>query len=138
MTKAIKEKIEKCPECRKYLPSQPQQPIVNQNHATAPMQVLGTDLFEIGKKHYLIVVDQYSGLPFVFPLNKLNTAAIVKHIRELALEHGLPEQIISDGGPQFRSDFNKFCDELYIRKHTTDPYYPQANGAVERGVQMIR
>ena len=51
---------------------------------------------------------------------------------------GLPEKIISDNGPCFRSNnFRRFCDQLDIGHVTSSPYYHQSNGRAERAVATI-
>ena len=51
---------------------------------------------------------------------------------------GLPERIISDNGPCFRSDkFQRFCDQLEIGHITSSPHYHQSNGRAERAVETI-
>ena len=42
------------------------------------MTDVGTDLFQIGHNHYLVLVDRYSGFLFVEKLTKLSAAAVIK------------------------------------------------------------
>ena len=52
---------------------------------------------------------------------------------------GLPEEIVSDNGPQFSSqDFELFCVNNGIKHTSTPPYHPVINGAAERAVQMVK
>ena len=53
--------------------------------------------------------------------------------------HGIPEQLISDKGPQFLStSFAKFAEDYGFTHILTSPRYPQANGEVERAVQTVK
>ena len=53
--------------------------------------------------------------------------------------HGIPEQLISDNGPQFSStSFAKFAEDYGFTHILTSPRYPQANGEVERAVQTVK
>ncbi|GKB26189.1 reverse transcriptase domain-containing protein [Tanacetum coccineum] len=46
---------------------------------------------------------------------------------------GLPEEIISDNGKQFRDNlFKDWCEKLCIRQHFASVKHPQTNGLVER------
>jgi transposase InsO family protein len=46
---------------------------------------------------------------------------------------GVPQQITSDGGSQFRSSvWDSFTRRLGIKSCLTTPYHPQSNGAIER------
>ena len=54
-------------------------------------------------------------------------------------DYGLPQQIFSDGGPQFTSDeFDVFCKEWKIHHTTSSPHYPQSNGIAENGVKAMK
>lgn len=47
--------------------------------------------------------------------------------------YGLPEDIVSDHGPQFTSRlWSAFCQALGINVSLTSGYHPQSNGQVER------
>ena len=53
--------------------------------------------------------------------------------------HGLPKQIISDNGPQFVSrEFQQFCVENGIKHRKVTPYWPAANGEVERFIGVLK
>ena len=45
---------------------------------------------------------------------------------------GVPEIIVSDGGPQLKDVFKEVCRLLGIEKRRTTPYHPESNGVVER------
>ena len=42
--------------------------------------------------------------------------------------HGIHQEIVSDNGPQFRSEFKEFTRNLDIRHTTSSSYHPQGNG----------
>ncbi|GKE38120.1 reverse transcriptase domain-containing protein [Tanacetum coccineum] len=49
------------------------------------------------------------------------------------LRFGLPGEIISDNGKQFRDDpFKDWCEKLCINRHFASVKHPQTNGLVER------
>ncbi|GKC04567.1 reverse transcriptase domain-containing protein [Tanacetum coccineum] len=51
----------------------------------------------------------------------------------IVCKFGLPGEIISDNGKQFRDDpFKDWCEKLCIRQHFTSVKHPQTNGLVER------
>ncbi|KAL0181744.1 hypothetical protein M9458_024150, partial [Cirrhinus mrigala] len=89
----------------------------------------------------LVIVDRFSKSCRLIPLRSLPTAM------ETALElfsqvfriYGLPEDIVSDRGPQFTSRvWQAFCKQLDINVSLTSGYHPQSNGQVERLNQEIR
>lgn len=53
--------------------------------------------------------------------------------RRFFARYGIPDTLRSDNGAQFRSaEFEKFLEEYGINHETSTPYWPQANGEVER------
>jgi hypothetical protein len=64
---------------------------------------------------------------------------LVQVLCPLISTFGLPEQFVTDNGPQFVSaEFRKFCDENGIRHIRSAPYRPQTNGEAERFVQTFK
>ncbi|KAL0154036.1 hypothetical protein M9458_050695, partial [Cirrhinus mrigala] len=83
----------------------------------------------------LSVIDRFSkGCRFI-PLTKLPTAMETAELlcNWVFRFYGLPEDIVSDRGPQFSSRlWASFCRLLRINVSLTSGYHPQANGQVER------
>ena len=53
--------------------------------------------------------------------------------------HGIPEQLITDNGPQFVSqDFQVFTKEWDVEHLTSSPYHSQANGKAESAVKEAK
>ena len=89
---------------------------------------------------YLIVVDAYSKWPEVIRMSSsTSTSETIKVLLSLFSRHSLPDKLVSDNGPQFRSDeFKEFmlnCGILHIK---TAPYHPQTNGEAERFIQTFK
>uniref|UniRef100_A0A183CGH4 Integrase catalytic domain-containing protein n=1 Tax=Globodera pallida TaxID=36090 RepID=A0A183CGH4_GLOPA len=69
-------------------------------------------------------------------MNTTTSAATIKVLRSVIYRSGVPEEIVSDNGTQFRSaEFAGFCEEFGIKHTFTPPFHPQSNGQVERGEQ---
>jgi transposase InsO family protein len=52
--------------------------------------------------------------------------------------HGLPDQIISDRGPQFVSQFWKaFCERVGMKSSLSTAFHPQTDGQTERVNQTL-
>ena len=51
---------------------------------------------------------------------------------------GWPEKIRTDGGPQFRSEFDNFCKSFYIHHELSSPYHPESNGLAEAAVKNAK
>ena len=102
------------------------------------MDMVSVDLFQNGGKHYIVMVDKYSGFPWVSPLRSLTSSAILGKLENWFLDFGLPNVIRSDGGPQFRSEFDKYCDLKGIKKETSSAYHPKSNGLAESAVKNMK
>ena len=59
-------------------------------------------------------------------------------MEDLISRHGAPKILQSDQGTEFVNHIlNRICDMTAIKRITTSPYHPQANGTVERANQTI-
>ena len=106
--------------------------------ATHPMEILVMDLVDFRGKHALVTVDYFSGFLTYDTLESETTETVTKVLNNIFRKFGLPEKIISDNGPCFRSNnFRRFCDQLDSRHVTSSPYYHQSNGRAERAVATI-
>ena len=130
--------VHKCEICRPFLPSQGREPLIPGTTATGPMTDVGTDLFQIGHNHYLVMVDRYSNFPFVSKLTKLNTSSITKVLTDWFNTFGWAERLRSDNGPQFRTEFQEFCTKNFIIHENSSPYNPQSNGLSESAVKQMK
>ena len=100
------------------------------------------DYFEINQHSYLVTVDRFSGWPSIYHFPTPATSSLlIKTCRDLfaAYTYGVPEELGSDGGPQFKADiFNKFLNDWGIRHRKSSVDYPQSNGRAELGVKSAK
>ncbi len=62
----------------------------------------------------------------------------IEVLRTLFSRYGLPEQVVSDNGPQFTSDeFAQFMKSNGVKHIRTALYHPSSNGQAERFVQTF-
>ena len=89
--------------------------------------------------HYLVVVDYYFRFPEVRKLSGLGSRQVITALQLIFACHRLPNELISDNGPQFScSEFSRSASTYGIKHTTSSPRYPQGNGLVERCVQTIK
>ena len=141
MNNDIKQAINNCDECAKLQPSQQKLTMLeSQSYSeTAPMDTIGTDLFSHAGKDYLVAVDRFSG--YILCSEKLtntNSANIIKTLNNWFNILGFPKTIRSDGGPQFRSEFDEFCKNNNINHELSSPYNPSSNGLAEQAVKTAK
>lgn len=88
---------------------------------------------------WLIVVDAKTKWPEVIPLKETTSDKTFEALERLFAVHGIPEQLVSDNGPQFRS---KVWQDLMVEHgivHTlSPPYHPRSNGEAERFVRTFK
>ena len=138
---SIKQLIGSCSECQAMKPSLPKEPMLKSARSDpllSPMSHVGVDLADIAGKDYLIMVDRYSGFPFAAQLKRTDTATVTAKMKSWFMDFGIPAVIRSDGGPQFRSIFTEFCEELGIKHETSSPYNPASNGLAEAAVKNVK
>ena len=133
----IKQLIEKCEACQKFRPSQPPEPLLH-TQASYPMENVSADLFQANGADYIVVVDWYSGNPFVEELRKTTTATVLQALERWFRIYGYPQCIRTDGGPQFRSEFAQYCREHGIHKEQSSPYHLESNGHAEAAVKNVK
>ena len=89
--------------------------------------------------NFLVVVDAHSKWPEVFEMSSTTSSKTIAVLRHLFAAYGLPEQIVSDNGPQFVSDeFKTFLQKNGVKHIRCAPYHPSSNGAVERFNQTMK
>ena len=137
--KDVERTVSACDQCRRLLPSLPQETVRQMNDATAPMELVGSDLFEIGKHHYIVAVDQYSGYILAARLPSTTAAAVISTLRSWFNLLGRPEGLLSDGGPQYTSsEMQRFLAAHGIRHYKSSVAYPQGNGLSESAVKKAK
>ncbi|CAM5144711.1 unnamed protein product [Natator depressus] len=88
---------------------------------------------------FLVVVDAHSKWPEVLIMESTTVARTIQNLRGLFSCFGLPEQLVSDNGPQFISqEFQTFMKANGIHHITSAPYHPSTNGLAERFVQTMK
>lgn len=88
---------------------------------------------------FLAVVDAFSKWPEVVQMSSTTAEKTVDVLRRIFSQNGLPDQLVSDNGPQFVSEcFRQFMQYNGIRHTTSAPYHPRTNGLAERLVQTLK
>ncbi|XP_046578825.1 uncharacterized protein K02A2.6-like [Haliotis rubra] len=124
-----------CHGCQVVSSPNPPPPLFRTTLPSLPWQHLAADLLGPlpSGDNILVVVDYYSRFFELYILKKVSTDAIIGCLKKAFLTHGLPYTLKTDNGPQFISDsFEDFMEQEGIIHNTSTPYWPQANGEVER------
>ena len=89
--------------------------------------------------HYPLVIDYFSRYIEIAKLTSESTGCVIKHMKSIFARHGIPQELISDNGPQYSSrEFTNFAKEYGFVHTTSSPQYPQANGEAEQAVRTVK
>ena len=87
----------------------------------------------------LVITDAHSKWPEVYTMSSTTANKTITKLRETFARYGLPEQLISDNGPQFVSEeLETFLRVNGVKHIRSSPYHPASNGAAERLVQTVK
>ncbi|QQP54568.1 Uncharacterized protein FKW44_007439, partial [Caligus rogercresseyi] len=100
-----------CHVCQKHQRANPHEPLKPHDIPTRPWEVLRADLFLWEREEYLIVADYYSKYQIVRKMPQFVTsAAVIKALKQIFSELGIPSKLNTDNGPQFSSvQFKEFA-----------------------------
>ena len=134
---------EECRHCNRNAPSQAVQPAETINLPTTPFQQVFADFFEFGGNHYLIVGDRLSGWTEVYSTPSgtqySGSKGLIRCLRSYFSTFGVPEELASDGGPEFASECTRdFLTRWDIRHRLSSAYFPQSNGRAEVAVKSAK
>ena len=132
INKDILKQYQSCKTCIKHSKSQRSEPL--QSHLTPelPWHIVVTDLFETKNSKYLLLVDYYSRFPVLRNLGSTTSKVLVQEMKAVFAELGVPNVIVSDGGPQHTSVEFKTSKHWQIEHRISSPRNPQSNGMAER------
>ena len=134
----IKNYVSRCETCCRF--QQPrQEPMLQSSTPEYPWQKVACDFFTWKGSNYFLVVDYLSRW---FEFVKMPSTTSEKTIEKLKFYFsifGIPIEVVTDGGPPFKSkEFSEFS-KSYCFKHTvSSPYYAQSNGEAERMVGTVK
>ncbi|XP_041483435.1 uncharacterized protein K02A2.6-like [Lytechinus variegatus] len=139
MNHEIRDVVRQCSVCNEHQAQQAKQPLLPREVPDRPWKTLGTDLFTLNGKDYLITVDYYSDFWEVDELQSTTSADVITCLKSQFSRHGIPKEVISDNGPQYSSDeFKCFMEEWEIHHTTSSPHHPQSNGKAESAVKIAK
>lgn len=137
----IEQMVKNCTVCAQHRNNR-KMPLIPATLPDRPWQKVAMDLFCLKGQWWLVLTDYYSRYPEIARLSSLSSAAVVNHCKSIFARHGIPDEVISDNGPQFSgseaSEFRKFAEEYKFKHTTSSPRYPQSNGLAEAAVKIIK
>ncbi|MCP4480541.1 MAG: DDE-type integrase/transposase/recombinase, partial [Planctomycetaceae bacterium] len=139
--KLVQQLLDACLACQAVGRPNPPPPLQPSEMPNAPWHTLHIDFCgPLPSNEYLLVlIDRYSRFPEVEIVNSTKASCVIPKLDKIFAVHGLPCKIVSDNGPPFHgAEFKKYIQVLGIEHSFVTPYWPQANGEVERFNQPLK
>jgi hypothetical protein len=88
--------------------------------------------------YLLVIIDYFSRYKEIEIMNRITTKETTDRLEKIFCRLGYPKTITLDNGPQLASnEFKEYCKTREIQLNFTPPYWPAANGLVERQNESI-
>lgn len=136
----VEKYVSMCMICQKYRKSNKNEPMIPHYVPKYPWQKLGSDIFTLNNKNYLIVIDYLSKYVEISEYqNDTTSESTIKLLKGIFSTHGVPKIFVSDGGPQYTSfAFKQFSQEWNFEHIMSSPTHSKSNGMVERSIQTVK
>ena len=130
----------KCRSCQENHPSLPKEPPKGVRTPKYPMEQCHADYFHLAGKVFLLIVDAYTSWPIVRESGRGGTALELRdQLIEAFTNWGIPEILVTDGGPQFTAHTTQeFLRKWGVHHRITSAYNPHANLRAETGVKSMK
>ena len=137
MTSDLKQYILAYDICRTYGTCQQKEPLRPHEEVTRPWEKVGSDLFTLEGRTYLITVDYYSNFWEIDYLPTSTSAAVINKTKAHFARYGSTNVLVSDNGPQYVSkSFERFAKVWDFEHRTISPRHSKSNGKVESAVNL--
>ncbi|GFX81734.1 transposon Tf2-8 polyprotein [Trichonephila clavipes] len=141
LNRDVEEYVSKCKICQKYQRENQKEILINPEIPGRPWQKVACDFFCLKGKEHLLMIDYLSKYVELKPLNSTTaqSLSVITVMKSIYATHGIPEELVSDGGPPNNSNLMmNFFQEWGIKHHVTLPHFPRTNGQIERAVQTVK
>lgn len=135
----IKKYVKSCHICQKFSIEKDKAELVH-FMPSKPFQIVQWDIVgplpitKNNNKYILVIIDLFSKWVEAFPITNLDSVILADRlVNDVICRYGIPRQLHSDNGTNFKSNLIKnVCEIFGIYQTNTTAYHPEGNGGVER------
>ena len=130
MSADLKAFIKQCVYCQVNMPSHPKELLIPTPSPAYPFQQVACNYFEVKGHSYLVYTNRYSGwaTSFHFTPSSSTSVELIKCLRKLFSDMGIPEELACDGGKNLTSyEMKEFLKTWGIKLRMSSAHYPQSN-----------
>ena len=138
MDAEVDQRRAQCHHCNEMAPSNHREPLHQSPDPEYPWQMAVADYFSMAGTNYLAVADRFTGWIELFKMDG-KAMTLIKTLRNLFAQMGVPEEMASDSGPSFTCyETKQFFKQWGIRHRLSSAHYPQSNGRAEVAVKTAK
>ena len=136
ITSDIRRVRQSCNSCNRNMPSQAKTPPAEPRIPTSPFEAIAADYFDYMGSHYFVSADRLSGWVEMQKIkvgtNEAGATGLCTALRRMMVTFGVPEEISSDGGPEFiagklRRSSSDGASVIDAPQHTIHPRTAEQN-----------
>jgi len=132
----IQRKRDSCISCMESAPSLSALPPHPPMRPEYPFQSICLDYCHYAGQKYGVMVDRFSNWPCVW---RAKSQSASEWLNDFCMRFGIPEEISTDGGPEFMSGtLAELMQDYGIRHRVSSAYHPHSNLRAELGVKDVK